>query len=175
TRSGTDPRDVGGQALTSFNLGRNGDLGYGGLVLAAGSESVSALLRAVAARRRVDVLSRPQVRVIDNQPAQMQVGQEIPRVGNFTINTTTGTAQPIVQQRSIGVILNVTPRVTPDGVVVMSIAARKDALSPQSVPLFVNPDGGTVSSPIIDTTNALTVVSVKSGQTIVLGGMITKR
>ncbi|HTI50015.1 MAG TPA: hypothetical protein VL475_03650, partial [Planctomycetaceae bacterium] len=53
--------------------------------------------------------------------------------------------------------------------------ARKDALSPNSVPLFANPNGSQVTSPIIDTTNALTTVSVRNGQTIVLGGMITKR
>ncbi|MSR59543.1 MAG: hypothetical protein EXS05_18190 [Planctomycetaceae bacterium] len=171
-----NPKTVGSQGLSNFNLGRiNGDLGYGGLILSAGSESVSALLRAVAARRRVDVLSRPQIRALDNQQANIQVGQEVPRVGNFTLNTQTGTAQPIVEQRSIGIILQVIPRVTPEGKVVMSVVARKDALSQQSVPLFVNPNGSTVSSPIIDTTNALTTVSVQSGQTIVLGGMITKR
>lgn len=174
--SGINTSKVGGQGLTNFNLGRvNGDLGYGGLVLAAGSESVSGLLRAVAARRRVDVLSRPQIRTLDNQLARIQVGQEVPRVGNFTLNTNTGTAQPIVQQRAIGIILSVQPRITPDGMVVMAVAASKDALSTQSVPLFVNPDGSTVNSPIIDTTNASTTVSVKTGQTIVLGGMITKR
>ena len=174
--SGVDRSTVGGQGLSSFNLGRiNGDLGFGGLVLAAGSESVSALLRAVAARRRVDVLSRPQIRTLDNQLANIQVGQEVPRVNNFNVNAQTGYATPIVQQRSIGIILQVTPRISPEGMVVMEVVARKDALSTQSIPLFLNPNGSTVNSPIIDTTNALTTVSVRTGQTIVLGGMITKR
>lgn len=176
TTAGTNPATVGGQGLTNFNLGRiNSDLGYGGLVLAAGSESVNALLRAVAARRRVDVLSRPQIRTLDNQIANIQVGQEIPRVGNFTMNQQTGYASPMVEQRSVGIILQVTPRVTPEGMVVMQVVARKDALSANSVPLFANPNGSQVTSPIIDTTNALTTVSVRNGQTIVLGGMITKR
>lgn len=176
TLSSINQSTVGAQGLSNFNLGRiNSDLGYGGLILSASSESVSALLRAVAARRRVDVLSRPQIRTLDNQIANIQVGQEIPRVGNFTMNQQTGYAAPMVEQRSVGIILQVTPRVTPEGMVVMQVVARKDALSANSVPLFANPNGSQVTSPIIDTTNALTTVSVRNGQTIVLGGMITKR
>jgi hypothetical protein len=41
------------------------------------------------------------------------------------------------------------------------------------VPLFTYPNGSVITSPIIDTTNAQTSVIVRSGQTIVLGGMIT--
>ncbi|MFM8584678.1 MAG: secretin N-terminal domain-containing protein, partial [Planctomycetaceae bacterium] len=87
---------LGTQGLSNFAVGRvNGDLGYGGLVLAAGSESVSVLLRALAARRRIDVLSRPQIQALDNQLATIQVGQEVPRVDSFTINQNTGNATPI--------------------------------------------------------------------------------
>ncbi|MFM8222135.1 MAG: type II secretion system protein GspD, partial [Planctomycetaceae bacterium] len=165
---------LGTQGLSNFAVGRvNGDLGYGGLVLSAGSESVSVLLRALAARRRIDVLSRPQVQALDNQLATIQVGQEVPRVNSFTVNQTTGNATPLVQARNVGIILEVIPRVSPDGMVVMEVSARKDALNAQGVPLFTNPDGSVISSPIIDTTNAQTSVIVRNGQTIVLGGMIT--
>lgn len=174
TTPGIDTSRIGGQSLSDFALGRiNGDLGYGGLVLAAGSESVSALLRALAARRRIDVLSRPQIQALDNQLAQIQVGQEIPRVTGFNINQNTGNATPIVTPRAVGIILEVIPRISPDGMVVMEVSARKDALNPKGIPLFTNPNGSVVESPIIDTTNALTSVIVRTGQTIVLGGMIS--
>ena len=57
---GTNPAintsSVGGQGLSSFGLGRvSSDLGYGGLVLSAGSESVNVLVRALAARRKLNV------------------------------------------------------------------------------------------------------------------------
>ncbi|MCY2968963.1 MAG: hypothetical protein NT069_35945, partial [Planctomycetota bacterium] len=162
------------QGLTSLGVGRvNSDLGYGGLVLAAGSESVNVLLRALAVRRRIDVLSRPQIQALDNQLATIQVGQEVPRVNSFTINQQTGNATPLVQPRNVGIILEVIPRISPEGMVVMEVAARKDALNPKGIPLFTNPNGSTVTSPIIDTTNAQTSVIVRTGQTIVLGGMIT--
>lgn len=175
TSSFVNPSTVGTQGLTNFSVGRvNNDLGYGGLVLAAGSESVNVLLRALAARRRVDVLSRPQITALDNQLARIQVGQEIPRINGFNINANTGNATPIVQPRSVGIILTVTPRISPDGKVVMEVVAAKDALNPVGVPLFTNPNGSVITAPIIDTTNASTSVSIRSGQTIVLGGMITK-
>ncbi|MBN8628366.1 MAG: hypothetical protein J0M17_23040, partial [Planctomycetes bacterium] len=66
---------VGGQGLTNFAVGRtNADLGFGGLVLSASSESVSVLIRALQESRRLDVLSRPQVMTLDNQAAFVQVG-----------------------------------------------------------------------------------------------------
>lgn len=173
---GINTQRIGSQGLSSFNLGRvNGDLGYGGLVVSAGSENLSVLLRALAARTRVDVLSRPQIRTLENQLSQIQVGQAVPLVNGFNVNANTGNAAPIVQYRDVGIILQVTPRITPEGMVVMAVQARKDALNPEGVPIFANPNGSTVDSPIIDTTNAIAVVSVRSGQTVVLGGMITRR
>ena len=85
---------VGGQGLGSFALGRvNSELGFGGLVLSAGSESVSVLLRALQESRRLEVLSRPQVMTLDNQSAFIQVGQRVPRIIGTTTNQT-GPATP---------------------------------------------------------------------------------
>ncbi|MGE5195430.1 MAG: type II secretion system protein GspD, partial [Deltaproteobacteria bacterium] len=172
----SNPNNLAGQIGSSFSTGlTNGSLGYGGLVLQAASENINLLLRALAARTRVDVLSRPQIRALDNQPAAIQVGQEVPRINGFTPSGTAGVITPTVQQRSIGIILTVTPRISPDGLVVMEVVARRDSLSQQQVSLGFSAAGTTISSPIINTTNAQTVIGVNSGQTVVLGGMITKQ
>ncbi len=166
---------VGKQSLTNFAVGRvNGDLGYGGLVLSAGSESVNVLLRALSVSRRVDVLSRPQIRTLDNQTAQIQVGQQVPIVDG--VNTgIAGNAQPIVRQDQAGIILTVTPRITPDQTVVMEVVAEKSAFTGAGVPIFTDATtGNVIESPIKDLTNARAVVSVRDSQTIVLGGMITR-
>jgi type II secretion system protein D len=171
----SNPMNVAGQAVTGFGTAlSNGQLGYGGLVLQAGSENVNFLLRALAVRTRVDVLSRPQIRTVDNQFSQIQVGQEIPRVNGFSSNGTAGVIVPTVQQRAIGIILQVTPRISPDGLVIMEVVARKDSLSAQQINLGVSAAGTAVTSPIVNTTNAQTVIAVNSGQTVILGGMITK-
>src|SRR5262249_52011990 len=157
TSPNINPSTIGGQGSTGFNTGlTNSTLGYGGLVLQAGSENVNLLLRALAARTRVDVLSRPQIRTVDNQIAQIQAGQEVPRINGFTPSGTAGVITPTVQQRSIGIILQVTPRISPDGLVIMEVVARRDSLSNQQVSLGFSAAGTTITSPIINTTNAQT-------------------
>lgn len=169
------PGIVGKQSLTSFSLGRqNGELGYGGLVLAAGSESVSVLLRALAATRRVDVLSRPQIRTLDNQLGVIQVGQEVPVVNGFT--NTGLTVSPTVEIRQAGIILQVVPRISPDGRVVMDVAAERSTYLPedQGVTIFSDPaTGTTIRAPRKDISTARASVAVSNEQTVVLGGMIS--
>ena len=76
---------VGGQGLSNFAVGRtNNTLGYSGLVLSAASENVSALLRALSENHRVEILQRPQIMTLDNQPAFIQVGQRVPRITSVT-------------------------------------------------------------------------------------------
>ncbi|MBS0264809.1 MAG: hypothetical protein JSS02_22935 [Planctomycetes bacterium] len=172
----SNPNNVAGQAVTGFGTAlSNGQLGYGGLVLQAGSENINFLLRALAVRTRVDILSRPQIRTVDNQYSQIQVGQEIPRINGFNSNGTAGVIVPTVQQRAIGIILQVTPRITPDGLVIMEVVARKDSLDQKSVSLGQSAGGQNITSPIVNTTNAQTTIAVNSGQTVILGGMITKQ
>jgi len=165
---------VGQQGLSNFAVGRtNNDLGFGGLVLSASSEAVSVLIRALAAKRNVRVLSRPQVLAVDNQIAQIQVGQQVPIVNGVTISAT-GLANPNIVQDNAGIILTVTPRISPEGQVVMEVAAEKSAFQGAGVPIFTDATtGNTITSPIKDITTARTTVKVPDGQTIVVGGMIT--
>ncbi len=165
---------VGGQGLSNFNVGRiNEDLGFGGLVLSASSESVSILLRALRARSRVDILSRPQVMTLDNQPAFIQVGQRVPRI-TATQLTQFGSVNGITLE-NVGLILGVTPRISPDGLVVMEVDAEKSAIDRESpgIAVGVTQQGNVLTQPIFTTTTAQTTVSAASGQTIVLGGLIT--
>ncbi|SFI45669.1 secretin N-terminal domain-containing protein [Planctomicrobium piriforme] len=173
---GSSPSTVGTQGLSNFALGRtNEDLGYGGLVLSASSDAVSVLIRALAARRTVRVLSRPQVIALDNQTAQIQVGQVVP-VPNGVNVTGTGLAQTNVLRDPAGIILTVSPRISPEGQIVMEVAAEKSAYpNPTTgVPIFTDANGNVIYSPIKDITTARSTVKVPDGQTIVVGGMITK-
>ncbi len=170
---GTNPGNVATQGLSNFSLGRsNTALGFGGFVFSAQSDAVSVLLRALAARRTVQVLSRPQVRTTHNNEAFVTVGQEVPIVQGATPNNFG--ASPNIQPRQVGITLRVTPRITPDGIVAMSVFADKSSVSDVGVPVFINGDGSAIESPIINQSQAVTVVNVPNGQTIVMGGMITK-
>ena len=166
---------VGGQGVSNFAVGRGNDqLGFGGLVMSASSQNVSVLIRALQESRRVDILSRPQIRTLDNQPAFIQVGQRVPRIIGSTVNQN-GQSNSVTLE-NVGLILGVTPRISPDGNVVMEIDAEKSSLGPEQdgIPVAVSIDGTVIRSPRIDTTTAQATVSAADGETIVLGGLISK-
>ncbi|QDT52965.1 Type II secretion system protein D precursor [Caulifigura coniformis] len=168
-----NPSKVGGQGLSNFNLGRtSSEAGFGGLVLAASSNAVSVLIRALEANSNAQVLSRPSILAVDNQIAEITVGQLVPRSQGVTF-TQLGQAYPQIGDTPVGIILSVIPRITPEGKIIMELIANNSALSDQSVPVFVNADGSTIDSPIINQSRAQTTVKVPDGQTIVVGGMIT--
>jgi hypothetical protein len=144
-------------------------------VLSAGSKSVNVLLRALQQNQQLEVLSRPQVMTIDNQPAFIQVGQKVPLITNVIVNQIGQTNT--VQMDNVGLILGVTPRISPDGMVVMEIDAEKSDVAPESegIPVSISASGAVVRAPRINITTAQTTISTASGETIVLGGLITKR
>jgi type II secretion system protein D len=171
--AGTNPGTVAAQGLSNFSLNRqNAGLGFGGFVFSAQSDAVSVLLRALAARRTVHVLSRPQVRTTHNNLARVNVGQSVPVVDGVNI-TQLGQANPNITRYDTGITLEVTPRITPDGMVAMDVFASKSGLAGTDVPVFASATG-TITSPIINQSIADTIVNVPNGQTIVIGGMITK-
>jgi general secretion pathway protein D len=174
TESQRTAGNVAGQALSHFSLGRvNNDIGYGGLVLSASSENVSVLLRALDQSGSMEVLSRPQVMTLDNQQAFIQVGQRVPRIANSQL-TQFGQINSLVLE-DVGLLLGVTPRISPDGMVVMEIDAEKSEVGQEreGIPISVSTDGTVIRSPRVDVTTAQTTVSAASGQTIVIGGLIT--
>lgn len=172
----SNPATVASQGLTNFSLGRvNSELGFGGLVLSAGSDAVNVLIRALSAHRKITVLSRPQIRALDNQMAEIFSGQNIPVITGFTANGTTGVNTPTVTQRDAGVQLQVMPRITADGNVVMMLYAQRSQYRQQGVPLSTDATGKTVTSPILDISRLQTTISVPTGNTVVIGGLINSR
>jgi type II secretion system protein D len=166
---------VGGQAISNFAVGRGNDqAGFGGLVLSASSRNVNVLLRALNESRHVRILSRPQIRTLDNQPAFIQVGQRVPRIVGSTVNQN-GQSNSI-ELENVGLILGVTPRVSPENMVVMEIDAEKSKLGDEQdgIPVAVSIDGTVIRSPRVDTTTAQATVSAANGETIILGGLIAE-
>ncbi len=166
---------VGGQGISNFGVGRQSQRkGFGGLVLSANSQNVSVLLRALNETRHVRVLSRPQIRTLDNQPAFIQVGQRVPRIIGSTVNQN-GQSNSISLE-NVGLILGVTPRVSPDNMVVMEIDAEKSKVGKEQdgIPVAVSVDGTVIRSPRVDTNTVQATVSAANGETIILGGLITE-
>lgn len=165
---------VAAQGLSSFALGRTDPtLGFGGFVFSASSDAVSVLLRALQEKRRLEVLSRPQLMALDGQQGYVQVGQDVPTIIATSVDPIAGTTNSI-QYRPVGLILQIIPRISPDGLVVMAINATKSRVGPEAegIPIFVSPQGVPLRAPRIEVTQAQTTISALSGQTVILGGLI---
>lgn len=162
---------VAGQARTVFPGVRSGD----GFIFAAGSEEVSILLRALATNRHVEVLSRPQIRTLDNRPAGIRMIREQGRVNGFSTGLN-GTFNPLVEQAEAGLILEVTPTISPDGNILMDVRAEKSQFDNDSGPILVPANGNQteIRATVKDETEALTTVVVADEQTVVIGGLISK-
>jgi general secretion pathway protein D len=114
----------------------------------------------------VTMLSAPQVMVLDNQAAKLQVGDQVPIVTQ--VSTSVVTADPrivnSVQYRDTGVTLEVTPRVNASGLVTLEIA--------QEVSDVAVTTSSTINSPTISQRKILSTVAIRSGETVALGGLI---
>ena len=123
----------------------------------------------------MEVLSRPQIMALDGQTGLVQVGQRVPRI-TATSLTQFGQTNSIVYE-PVGIILQVTPRISPDGLVVMQIGAEKSEVGTEAegIPISVSASGQIVRAPRINATTAFTTVSALSEQTVVLSGLLTSR
>ena len=163
------------QGLSNFGLGRtDAALGYGGLVLSASSDSVNVLVRALQQSNRLQILSRPQIQTLDNQQANIQVGSQVRFISGTTI--TNGISQNNVEPVDVGIILQVTPRTNEDGNIIMFVDATKSELGPEAegTTVAISDTGEAIRVPQIKKTVASTTVNTRSGQTVILGGLITR-
>ena len=117
----------------------------------------------------VRIVSSPQLLVLDNQTAQLEVGDEVPIVVQQTqgIDDPDGRLINTIEQRQTGVILNVTPRVNASGLVVLDIQ--------QEVSDVVQTTTSGIDSPTISQRRIGTSIAVGNRQTVALGGLIRDR
>jgi len=168
-----DPSVVGFQGINALGTGRVGANGVGGFVFSAAADSFNLLIRALKTQGRIDVLSRPQVTTLDNQQARVFVGQNYPLILGSNV-TATGVINNNIQYQAIGVELLVTPKITPDGRVIMRLAPQISKPSPSTVPIGQTGNGSTQNATIIDQQIIETTVVAMDGETVALGGLIQK-
>ena len=158
---------------SDFNIGFNapvpGTAAGEGLALAFFDESsdLRAFFDVLATQSDVKFLSTPQVMVLDNQTANIRVGDQIP-VTTRSSQSTTNPDAPIVtevQFRDTGTLLTVTPRINEGGQITLEISQEV------SIPGAEPAVGGGGNVAIAQRTISSSVI-VQSGQTVVLGGLI---
>jgi general secretion pathway protein D len=104
--------------------------------------------------------------------AQIVVGQEAPLINGVNYDTF-GNEHITIQYQNVGIILQVTPFISDNGMVEMILApqiSQVNATQSQAIAFATN--GTAISAPYIDIRSANTVVVTPDGQTVVIGGLM---
>jgi general secretion pathway protein D len=147
-----------GNLSQNFGVQAANPLGFK-YTLAGGN--LSAFIDALATDTKFTILSTPRIFTTNNVQASINVSQQIPYITSSVVDAT-GSVSNQYQFTDVGVILTVTPRITANGYVSMDV--NQTASDLQNFTSF--------NAPIINQRVANTTVSVKDGETIILGGII---
>ncbi|MBN1625070.1 MAG: type II secretion system secretin GspD [Deltaproteobacteria bacterium] len=153
----TTDTDFGISALTS------------GAVATVVGERFDVKLRALAEKGKLNILSKPYILASNNQTATITVGNEVPFV---TDSRTTETGQTIntIEYEDIGIILEVTPVINDEGLVTMDVSQEISAISDTTVKI-----SETVDAAVFAKRSSENRVIARSGQTVVIGGLMEDR
>ncbi|MCJ7494329.1 MAG: secretin and TonB N-terminal domain-containing protein, partial [Deltaproteobacteria bacterium] len=135
---------------------------------AAGVEvALSDIMQAISEQGEVKVLSSPTISTLNNQKAIIRVGnQDVFFITGAvaTQNTVTQTIQPMTID--VGIILDVTPQISPDGTIIMTIHPSITEKTGERV----TPDGKT-TFPLLSVRETDTTVKVRDNETIIIAGL----
>ena len=114
----------------------------------------------------VRILSNPSLVVVDNGEATLEVGDQIPiSTGSATVLSANNAVVNTVDYKNTGIIMHVLPRVNSNGSVLLNIDQEISAVPPGS-------PGSTSLTPTISQRKVNSQISVVSGQTVLLAGLI---
>ena len=153
----------GGQGLTS---GTGGAFQFGSL---ANNVQIQALLQFLESSENVDIVSRPSVVVRSGVVAALSSSEQYPVLEPTAISTQGVTTNKILY-KSVGVTLNVLPFLMGGNTVHLVIEAEVSRIG-RTLILATDTAGKPIFSPTINTRKANTVVMVRDGLTVVLGGL----
>jgi general secretion pathway protein D len=123
------------------------------------------VLNALDSVTSTKILSNPSLVVLNNQPATLQVGDQVPiSTGSATVLTANNTVVNTIDYRNTGIILQVIPHVTANGTVVLDVSQEDSAVVPNS---------NSTLTPTITDRSVKSSIAVPNGQTVLLAGLIS--
>ena len=123
--------------------------------------SIGAVVRAYGTNSDVHILSTPQIMTLDNEEAEIKVADNIPFLSRKDTSTT-GVDYSNYDFKDVGVTLNITPQINQERFVRLKISQKVDQVVEQEE----------IGLPTTLTREATTTISIKDGQTVVIGGLI---
>lgn len=149
------------------NVG-NGLLAAIGDTATSGGTRIGALLRALSGDVNTNILSTPSLVTLDNEEAEIVVGQNVPFITGSYTSTGTGTSTPsnpfqTISRQDVGLSLKIKPQINEGDTVRLEIEQEVSSISSAT----------TGAADIVTNKRAIkTSVLVDSGQVLVLGGLI---
>jgi general secretion pathway protein D len=136
----------------------------------------NAILDALHAVTDVKVLSNPSVVVIDNQPATLMVGSDVPiTTGTANVLTTSNTIVNTVDYRTVGIILRVVPRINVNGNVRLDIEQEISQIANSSSSSTASSSSSANLTPTVSERKVKSSIAIASGQTVLLAGLIQEQ
>lgn len=151
-----------GFTFTSNTLGSLGS-GLGANYMYSSGGDIRALISATAKMKNTKILSTPTLLVMDREQGAISVGQNVPFLIAKEV-TDAGKSITRIERKNVGVSLSVIPHILEDGTAILKINQESSSVT-----------DSTIASDIVTNQRSIqTTVSVKSGQTIVLGGLVSE-
>jgi len=162
-----------GNPITGF-LSKN--LG-GAFTVAADFADFNAFLELLSTQGRTRVLSSPRVSTLHNQKAIIKAGSDEFFVTNVSSNTVTGTSTSVSRDVQLtpffsGVALDVTPQIGEDGTVILHVHPTISEVTDQTKTLTVDGTVDTIPVALSQIRESDSIVKARSGQLIVIGGLM---
>jgi MSHA biogenesis protein MshL len=150
----------------------------GAFTFALDTRDFNAYVNLLQVQGRTRVLSSPRVSTLNNQKAVIKSGSDQFFVTNVTSNTIASTATSTNNAIELtpffsGVALDVTPQVDDDGSVILHIHPTVSAVSSQNLVVTVQGQTDTLPLALSQIRESDSVVRARSGQVIVIGGLMT--
>jgi general secretion pathway protein D len=144
---------------------------FPGFVLSGhGNDAAPLAISMLQSVTKVDVLSSPELMVLDGQSASLQVGDLVPYLTQSSQSTLTAGSPVInsIDYRETGVILQITPHVGSDGLVTMDVSQEVSAVAPPPTDT-----SSQIDSPTFTDRSVTSRVAIQDGETIGLAGLIS--
>ncbi|MCH8879843.1 MAG: type II and III secretion system protein, partial [Planctomycetes bacterium] len=136
----------------------------GGIAFTMTGEDFNFLFHALQSKGRAELISRPSLLVKDNEEGVIEIITEVP-VPTQSGADNAGNPITAITYEDAGITLTVTPHINPDGFVQLEIEPEVSSIGASAVV-------GSISAPTFNRTRLSTTVTVKDGETIIIGGLI---
>lgn len=166
---GTNLVDIAQGVINQELVGLTPGLAFGVGKLGSDTLNFAAVLQALAGDGDTNILSTPSLLTLDNEEAEIIVGQNVPFVtGSFTsTGAAAGSVDPFqtIQREDVGITLRIKPQINEGNAMVMAVEQEVSSIS----------SSGQASDIITDKRSIKTNILAEDGQVIVLGGLIEDR